>query len=62
MEIQYERGFDREIVEGLRQKGHKAVELDDNVELAAIVTAISTARGCVEAAFDPRNGGGLAIF
>lgn len=60
MEIQYEEGFDAEILEGLRKKGHF---LTDDVGLTgfAALSAISRFKGYVEAAFDPRRFGSIAI-
>lgn len=60
MEVVYENGFDLKIVEGLRKMGHKVVE-DKPVIGFTAVTAISRAKGYVEAVFDPRRFGSIEI-
>lgn len=60
MEIKYESGLDSELVNGLSRKGHKTTEMTDP-QSSTFVTAISRARGYIEAEFDPRIGGGIAI-
>lgn len=60
MEISYEKDFDKKILEGLHKKGHKLAE-DNGVLGFAAITAISRANGYVEAVFDPRRFGSIAI-
>lgn len=60
MEISYENGFEREILEGLHRKGHNLTE-DHGVLGFAAITAISRAKGYVEAVFDPRRYGSIEI-
>lgn len=60
MEIKYEDGFNTEIIDGLRQKGHSTFKMVD-IQSSTFVTAISRVKGYIEAAFDPRIGGGLEI-
>lgn len=60
MEIKYESGFDAKIVNELRKKGHM---LSEDVEVYGIgaVAAISRIRGFVEAVYDPRRLGSVAV-
>lgn len=60
MEINHENGFSAEIFEGLRTKGHSTKE-DKGVFGFAAVTAISRSKGLIEAVFDPRRFGSVAI-
>lgn len=60
MEISYENGFDGEILNGLRERGHK-LSADKGVLGFAAITAISRANGYVEAVFDPRRYGSIAV-
>lgn len=60
MEISYESGFDNAILNGLKGKGHNLTE-DHGVLGFAAITAISRAKGYVEAVFDPRRYGSIAI-
>lgn len=60
MHIVHENGFDEEILEGLRKKGHDTKE-DVSVVGFTAFTAISRARGYVEAVFDPRRYGSIEI-
>lgn len=60
MGIKYEKGFNAEILDGLRKKGHIVTE-DTGVSGFAVLTAISRFRGYIEAAFDPRRFGSIAI-
>lgn len=59
MEVAYEHDFNDEILKGLRKIGHNTTE--DIVIGFTAVTAISRARGFVEAVFDPRRSGSIAI-
>lgn len=60
MEVSYEEGFDHEILEGLRRKGHNLTS-DHGILGFAAITAISRAKGHVEAVFDPRRFGSIEI-
>lgn len=60
MEISYEKGYDSKILDGLRGKGHNLTE-DHGVLGFAAHTAISRAKGHVEAVFDPRRYGSVEI-
>lgn len=60
MEIKYESGANAELIEGLCTKGHKTTEMTD-AQSSTFATAISRARGYIEAEFDPRIGGGIEI-
>lgn len=60
MEIVYEDKSDIQILDGLRQKGHKITEEIPKSYFSA-VTAISRARGFVEVAYDPRRSGSSEI-
>lgn len=60
MVIQYEKGFNTEILIGLRKKGH-ILTSDVGVTGFAALSAISRCNGYVEAAFDPRRCGSIAI-
>lgn len=60
MEVVYEKNFDSKIIEGLRQMGHKVVEDKPAIGFTAF-TAISRARGYIEAAFDSRRYGSIEM-
>lgn len=60
MEISYENGVSTDILNGLRKKGHNLTE-DHGVLGFAAITAISRAKGYVEAVFDPRRYGSIEI-
>lgn len=60
MEVVYEAGYDPEILDGLRQIGHKVTQ-DQPIMGFTAVTAISRAKGYVEAVFDPRRYGSIQI-
>lgn len=60
MEVSYEKGFDTDIVNGLEKLGHTVVE-DKSVTGFTAVTAISKLHGHVEAIFDPRRYGSIAV-
>lgn len=60
MEVNFETGFNAKIIDGLSKKGHNTREVIDS-QWFTTVTAISRARGKVEAVFDPRVGGGVEI-
>lgn len=60
MEIKYENGFDAGILDGLRKKQHIAT-VDVGVAGFAAVTAISKSKGYIQATFDPRRSGSIAI-
>lgn len=60
MEVSYEEGYDNEILDGLRRKGHN-LTTDHGVLGFAAITAISRAKGYVEAVFDPRRFGSIEI-
>lgn len=60
MEIIYENGFNAEILDGLRKKEHIVAD-DHGVSGFAAVTAISRSKGHIEAVFDPRRFGSIAI-
>lgn len=60
MEISYENGFDNAVLEGLDRKGHNLTE-DHGVLGFAAITAISKAKGYIEAVFDPRRYGSIEI-
>lgn len=60
MEISYEKGFDKAILEGLHKKGHN-LTADNGVLGFAAITAISRAKGYIEAVFDPRRYGSIKI-
>lgn len=56
----YEKGFDPEILKGLESKGHILFEEKPVIGFTA-VTAISRARGFIEAAYDPRRFGSIEV-
>lgn len=58
MEVAYEKGFNETILNGLAGLGHKVVEDVPVVGFTAF-TAISRARGYIEAVFDPRRYGSI---
>ncbi|XP_055300761.1 scoloptoxin SSD14-like isoform X2 [Sitodiplosis mosellana] len=60
MEVVFEKGYNPEILEGLRQIGHNISE-DKPVIGFTAVTAISRANGYVEAMVDPRRYGSIQI-
>lgn len=60
MEIMAEKGFDPTIIERLQKMGH-AFAGDKSVIGFTAFTAISRARGYVEAVFDPRRYGSIQI-
>lgn len=60
MEVVYEEGYDPEILDGLRQIGHRVTKGVTVIGFTA-VTAISRAKGYVEAVFDPRRYGSIQI-
>lgn len=58
MRIQFEEGFDSEILEGLRQKQHVTDQIAADSGFAALV-AISKEGNTYSGAFDPRRGGSV---
>lgn len=60
MNVMYEDGIDPNIIDGLRKMGHAMTE-DKSVYGFTAVTAISRARGHIEANFDSRRFGSTAI-
>ena len=60
MNVVYEKGYAPEILDGLKNIGHNITE-DEYVIGFTAVTAISRARGYVEAVFDPRRNGSFQI-
>ncbi|KAG5666826.1 hypothetical protein PVAND_014836 [Polypedilum vanderplanki] len=61
-QLQYETGFDSEIIKELNEKfGHLLLENTQNDNFAA-VTGIAINNGKIEASFDPRRGGSVKIF
>lgn len=60
MEVAYEKGYAPEILDGLKNIGHNLTE-DTSVYGFTALTAISRARGYVEAAFDPRRYGSIQM-
>lgn len=60
MEVVYEEGFDNEILEGLRKLGHNVTQDVPEIGFTALI-AISRVKGFVEAVFDPRRYGSIAI-
>lgn len=62
MNVQYEYGFNPEIIESLKTKfGHNVTEVGAGSGFAAL-TGLSVIDGKVEAAYDPRRGGSSAIL
>lgn len=61
MEVVHESGFDNKLVNGLRELGHIITEDKPLVGFTA-VTAISRAKGYIEATFDPRRYGSTEII
>lgn len=60
MEVVHEKGFNEEILDGLRKLGHTVT--DDNPVIGfTALTAISRARGYVEAVYDSRRYGSIEI-
>lgn len=59
MKIEYERGFNAEILDGLRKRGHILIE-DDVTNIVAL-NAISRSKGYLEAVFDARRFGNVAV-
>lgn len=61
-DLQYETGFDPEIIKLLNEfYGHSLRENKPDGGFAA-VTGIAVKNGDIEASFDPRRGGGAEIF
>lgn len=60
MEVNFETGFNAEIIDGLIKKGHNTNEVV-NEQWFTTVTAISRTKGYVDAVVDPRIGGGVEI-
>lgn len=60
MHVVYEKGYDAHILDGLQQIGHN-ITVDKPVIGFTAVTAISRAKGYVEAVFDPRRYGSIQI-
>ena len=60
MEIVSEKGFNPEILDGLRRKQH-IIRPDTGVSGFAAVTAISRINGYIEAVCDPRRFGSIAV-
>lgn len=58
MYIEYEEGFDREILDGLEQKQHVTRQIPADSGFAALV-AISREGNTYTGAFDPRRGGSV---
>lgn len=61
MEIVHEDKSDIQILDGLRQKGHKTTQEIPKTYFSA-ATAISRVNGFVEAAYDPRRSGSYEIY
>lgn len=60
MSVVHEKGFNEEILDGLRKLGHNVTEDSPVIGFTAL-TAISRARGYVEAVYDPRRYGSIEI-
>lgn len=60
MEVIYEDEFDEEVIAGLREKGHNVTKDAPVIGFTAF-TAISRAKGYVEAMYDPRRFGSIEI-
>lgn len=60
MELSYEDGLDTNLVNGLKEFGHKTVCAKSVIGFAAL-TAISRVSGHIEATFDPRRVGSTEI-
>lgn len=61
MQIFYEPEFDPQMLNELESLGHKVEENKSLIGFTAI-TAISRARGFIEAEFDPRRHGSVEVF
>lgn len=61
MKIEYEKGFDPSIIEGFSQRRHKLVAVRKTAIGFTGMTGVSRVRGYVEAMFDPRRDGSVAI-
>lgn len=61
MLIQYEYGFDAEILKRLETKGHKTIPVKVQRGFSA-VTGISKAHKILEASPDVRRNGSIAVF
>lgn len=59
MVVQYEEGFDPEIIKGLAKIGHDLKEIPTDLGFASL-TAISKENGKYVAVYDPRRGGSIA--
>lgn len=58
MYIEYEEGFDSEILEGLKQKQHVVQQIGPDSGFAALI-AIAREGNSYTGAFDPRRGGSV---
>lgn len=61
MKIVFEKGFDPSIIEGLSKRRHRLVEILKSPIGFTGMTGVSRVRGNVEAMYDPRRDGSVAI-
>jgi gamma-glutamyltranspeptidase len=59
--VDYEGGFDQEIVEGLRAKNHTMKLVTVTFGFGALV-GVANDNGNLSAAYDPRRGGSINVF
>lgn len=62
MELEYELGYDEEIIRFLESKGHKTVQTAPSVGGFAAVVALTRQNGKLEGATDPRRLGKVTVF
>uniref|UniRef100_T1DFN3 Putative gamma glutamyl transpeptidase n=1 Tax=Psorophora albipes TaxID=869069 RepID=T1DFN3_9DIPT len=61
MVVDYEKGFDETILDGLRERGHVVKEKSPDAGFAAATAITKGMDHEVSAAFDPRRGGSVEI-
>lgn len=62
MQAEYESGFNQNVVDGLRERGHKMVEATSDSGFAAITAIIRDHNDKLSATYDPRRAGSIEIL
>lgn len=61
MYIQYEEGFDENILNELKKYKHKLHEISSEAGFAAVIAISRNDDGTISASYDPRRGGSITI-
>uniref|UniRef100_A0A182Q6K4 Gamma-glutamyltransferase n=1 Tax=Anopheles farauti TaxID=69004 RepID=A0A182Q6K4_9DIPT len=62
MSVEYEKNFDPVVIEGLRERGHVCNEAASDAGFAALTSIVRHANNLIEATWDPRRSGSIAIL